>query len=56
MRLCNGKNLVVRLWDGHDLHTANGEFGLKRTAIGYRLLICLLRRAHPYNRAKDFRL
>ena len=33
MRLYNGKKPVAQLWCCHDLHTADGESVLKRTAI-----------------------
>ena len=35
MELYNGKNPVAQLCGCHDLHTANGESVLKRTAIAY---------------------
>ena len=33
MGLYNGQNPVAQLWCCHDLHTADGESVLKRTAI-----------------------
>ena len=34
MGLSNGK-IIVHIWGCHDLHTVDGEFLLKRTAVAY---------------------